>query len=461
MSRRFLAPFLLGILLAACGGRGGSRPHVVLVLVDQLRQDAADTWMSETRALAGRGIVFANARSVAPWTYPSVVSLFSGLYPQQHGADGHADGKLLTTFSADVPLLPQLLRDAGYHASGFVTNPFLHEWNPIHLAFDHYDASFIRNPGNRRGLGDLVWTERMYGDSVNAAVRAYFDARTLDAPEFTYVHYIDVHGRKEGPQRWQGAPFAGDYASAVRFVDQRIEELYDYFSARYAGNLLFLVTSDHGQDLDDDLAIGEGEPARKRKVSMHDFNLRIPLYVLPGTPVPGARHIEDPVASIDLVPTLCEWLDLELPIEVPGKSLLPLIEGGELATRDRALYARMSAFGRLDDCMIHHGTKFIRYREPGSGRVLMHAAFDLDSDPREAQNLGSDLGDEERLLLEREAGDHGVLFRADFEVPDGEVLEQLQELGYLGDTGEDADGDESEQPSATATDSRTRCPPRR
>ena len=64
--------------------------------------------MSETRALAERGIVFANARSVAPWTYPSVVSLFSGLYPQQHGADGHQDGKLLTTFSADVPLLPQL-----------------------------------------------------------------------------------------------------------------------------------------------------------------------------------------------------------------------------------------------------------------------------------------------------------------------------------------------------------------
>ena len=66
MSLRLLGALLSGLLLAACGGQKGSRPNVVLVLVDQLRQDAADTWMSETRALAERGIVFANARSVAP-----------------------------------------------------------------------------------------------------------------------------------------------------------------------------------------------------------------------------------------------------------------------------------------------------------------------------------------------------------------------------------------------------------
>ena len=49
MSLRLLGALLSGLLLAACGGQKGSRPNVVLVLVDQLRQDAADTWMSETR----------------------------------------------------------------------------------------------------------------------------------------------------------------------------------------------------------------------------------------------------------------------------------------------------------------------------------------------------------------------------------------------------------------------------
>ena len=114
---------------------------------------------------------------------------------------------------------------------------------------------------------------------------------------------------------------------------------------------------------------------------------------------------------------------------------------GEEDVTDRPLYARMSAFGRLDDCIVHHGTKFIRYMDPASGRVLGRTRFDLASDPREAQNLGADPGDEEQRLLEEEAGDHGVRFDASFEAPDPDVLDQLQELGYMGE--EPARSDES------------------
>jgi len=59
-------------------------------------------------------------RSVAPWTYPSVISLFTGLYPQQHGADGDETGAVLSVFSDEVPLLPRTLGAAGYHTAGFV-----------------------------------------------------------------------------------------------------------------------------------------------------------------------------------------------------------------------------------------------------------------------------------------------------------------------------------------------------
>src|SRR5262245_4816407 len=131
-----IAPLALVAALAGCGG--SPRPTVVVVLVDQLRKDAADRWLSETRALAESGVRFEELRSAAPWTYPSVISLVSGLYPQQHGADGDESGQRLTVFSPEVPLLPRTLRAAGYHTAGFVTNPFLHEWNPFHEAFDHY-----------------------------------------------------------------------------------------------------------------------------------------------------------------------------------------------------------------------------------------------------------------------------------------------------------------------------------
>ena len=436
MTRSLPIALCAGALLAGCGaGAPPARPSVVLILVDQLRQDAAERWLSETRALAERGARFEEMRTVAPWTYPSVISLFSGLYPQQHGADGNQDGGRLSTFDEAVPLLPRTLGAAGYHTAGFVTNPFLHEWNPVHRSFAYYDASFIIIPGPTRGHGKLVWTERMYAETVNAAVRAHFDARPRGAPEFTYVHYIDVHGRAEGPERWKDAPFEPSYEGAVRYVDGKIRELYDYFSARYGGELLFLVTSDHGQDLEDDLELGEGKGWRKRKASLHDFNLRIPLYVLPGRDVPVGARVTEACANIDVVPTLLEWLGLPPQAGAPGHSLLGALRGEPYDGAARALYARNSAFGRFEEALVHARKKLLRLRLPASGQY----AFDLAADPREARPLRRELVEQERLL-DAAADPHGLVFPARFELPDDELQEDLRRLGYSGgdEAGEEA-----------------------
>jgi arylsulfatase A-like enzyme len=420
----------------ACGAEPSPREgtSVVLVLVDQLRKDAADRWMPQVAALARRGVVFENLRSVAPWTYPSVISLFSGLYPQQHGADGHPyhdrvtlqrrRSPQLTTFDPGIPLLQGLLKRAGYYTAGFVTNPFLQTWNPFHAGFDHYDIDgFVGSQGNLRGFPKLVWTRNMFADSVNTAVIAHFDARPLREPEFTYVHYIDAHGP------WEGAPFPGGYESAVRYLGPKVLQLYEYFATRYGDDLLFIVTSDHGREFGDDLEIGEGRPWRRRKHSMHDFNLHIPLWVLPGRRVPQGRVVREAAASIDVLPTLLDWLDLEPPASLPGISLLPAVEGGSIGA-DRALYARMSAFNRLDDAIVYRGRKYVRYRDPQTREEKRRAVFDLAADPREARSLGDDFG-AAAALLESSAGTHGVEYPARFESPPDEVLESLQALGYL------------------------------
>ena len=435
MSRalRFALPALLAVL-AGCGG-GAPRPTVVVVLVDQLRKDAADRWLSETRALAESGVRFEELRSAAPWTYPSVISLVSGLYPQQHGADGDESGQRLTTFSPDVPLLPRTLRAAGYHTAGFVTNPFLHEWNPFHEAFDHYDASFINDQGATRGHGEEVWTERMYADSVNAAIRAFYDARAPAGPEFLYVHYIDVHGRKNGPERWAQAPFEPSYEAATRYVDGKIRELYDYFLARSKGQLLFLVTSDHGQEAGDDEIVGEGQPWRSRKASLHDFNLRVPCYFLPSAFVHEPRVVTEPCSNVDLTPTLLDWLGLPGHPGVPGRSLMAAVRGEPYDGHARTLYARNSAFGRREDCIVRGGEKYLRYELVQRKRVAVERRFDLEADPRETHDLGQDR-ELESLLLEA-AGTNGMAFPAVLEQPSAATQGQLQKLGYGGDVEDD------------------------
>ena len=420
------------LLPLGCGGKAEpARPSVVLILVDQLRWDAAEQWMPGTRALAEEGVRFDQMRSVAPWTYPSVISMFSGLYPQQHGADGNMRGNTMATFSEGVPLLPRFLRQAGYHTAGFVTNPFLHEWNPFHTTFDEFQAKpFINSAGNSsRGKGEFVWKKTMWADTVNPAVLKHYRSRPLDGPEFTYIHYIDVHGRRAGPARWEGAPFDGTYQASCRYVDERIVELYEYFHRRYEGELVFVVTSDHGENFGDDETAGPGP--RKKKSTVHEFNLRIPCYVLPGKEVPAGVVIDEPTANLDLAPTLLEWTGLEVPRVMSGVSLLPAVRGGEYDGCSREIYAKMSYNGFRNDCLVHGGRKYLRHFDPRSGRLGVQRSYDLEADPRETTSLGDDFGALQGRL-EEASGDHGYSLPAIFEDPEESLRDALHDLGYSG-----------------------------
>lgn len=439
MSPPVILAALLGFAVASsCGpveapARVGSG-HVVLILVDQLRKDSADAWMPGTNALAERGVRFEQQRSAAPWTYPSVLSLFSGLYPQQHGADGnHVDSTLLT-FDPDVVLLHEALDAAGYDTAGFVTNPFLNPWNSFHEGFDHYDTSFIGDQGNVRGKGKVVWTKNMFADTVNEHVLAYYADRPVDGPEFTYVHYIDVHGP------WGLAPFDQDYETSVRWIDEKIVELYEAFRARYDDDLIFVVTSDHGRSLDDDELVGEGSDLRRTKKTMHEFNLRVPLVVLPGASVPLGVVVEDSATHVDFVPTLLDWVGYdaagsphaEVLGRLQGYSWMPRLRSEVAPESARPLYARMSAFGWQTDSLVEGDLKHVRRFPPGRAEVCDALTYTFTTDPRELAPHRELFDDAARSAIHAAAGTAGTVFHPSVHRPDGEATAQLEALGYLG-----------------------------
>jgi len=415
---------VVGSMVSACGAEPAG-PNLVIVLIDELRKDSADQYMTGVNAAARRGIVVDEMRSAAPWTYPSVISLMSGLYPQQHGADGHLHENTLSRIAPGVPLLQRRLHDAGYSTAAFITNPFLLDWNDFHVGFDTFDGSFVGTQGNHWG-DESVWSpETMFSNTVNPAVRRHFDAKPLDAPEFTYIHYIDVHGP------WRGAPFRGTYAEAITYMDRKVMEIYDYFMRRYDGDLLFVVTSDHGRALGDDMSVGYGRRFRRQKHSVHDYNLRIPFAILPSAHVDHAVRVSGPASNIDVVPTLLEWLGIPDEVDRPGRSLLSSIRQGQPIAAPRYLYARNSAFGQLNDAVLFGRYKVIRFFDIDSGALLEQRRFDLEDDPRETRAVpddGAPTADDFRLM----AGNHGLAFEAKFDGVDAEVEARLRALGYLG-----------------------------
>jgi arylsulfatase A-like enzyme len=426
--RTALLLLTLALVAPGCSPTGaseGTGTNVVIVLIDQLRPDSMEAWAPQLTALAGQGVVADQMRSVAPWTYPSVVSLMSGLYPQQHNADGDMFTNVLTTFDEQLPLLPAALGARGYDTAAFITNPFLHTWNPFHEAFDLYDADFIGSQGNLRGKGTLVWKGEMFADTVNASIREHFDAAPPSAPEFTYIHYIDVHGP------WEGAPFEADYEASIRWIDDKVVEVYEYMLARYDGDVIFIVTSDHGMALEDDETIGSGEKWRVNKKTVHDFNLRIPFAVLPSRHVTATRRFDVSCSNVDVVPTLLDWLEIEPEWMMPGTSLMPLVRGEADTLPERALYSRNSSFKELNECVVYEGRKYIKHYNPRNRRPTATRVFDLGADPRETDSLGEAMGDV-RPMFDEAKGTHGLHFKGRFAETPNEVLEGLKALGYMG-----------------------------
>jgi arylsulfatase A-like enzyme len=402
-------------------------PNVVLVLIDQVRKDAADRSLARVNELAARGVVFDEMRSAAPWTYPSVVSLLSGLHSHQHGALDHPQGSRFSRFDEAVPLLHARLDALGWDTAAFVTNPYLFDWNAFHRGFDHFDSHFLAPGRQPSGEARIVfeWSpETMFADSVNAAVRAHFDARPLRAREFTYIHYIDAHGP------WEGAPFEADYDAAIRFVDAHVAELHAYFLARYAGDMVFIVTSDHGRATGDDTEVGDGTRFRRDKHSVHDFNLRVPFSILPSPRVAAARRIAGPASLVDVVPTLLEWLRVGDGVDRPGTSLLAAIRDGAPLDPARPTYAREWGTGVFSDALVLDGRKYVRFFRGPDGGLAVRRVYDLRADPRETVSSGDRFG-EVGLVFREASSDHGLAFAPTWTAPPQEIEAPLRALGYL------------------------------
>jgi len=157
-------------------------PNVLLITVDTLRADHLETYGYSRRTdpalrgLAMEGIVFDRARSQAPWTLPSMASLFTGLYPSEHGAI-FADHRIR---SSDVGLA-EVMHEAGYRTVAVVSHDFVDSSRGFARGFERFDESQIRPE-------DAVTSMQI----TDAALRHLRD-RPDERPTFLWTHYFDPH----------------------------------------------------------------------------------------------------------------------------------------------------------------------------------------------------------------------------------------------------------------------------
>lgn len=183
--------------------------------------------------------------------------------------------------------------------------------------------------------------------------------------------------------RWKYQRYMEDYLGTVRSVDRNIGRLLDYLDENgLADNTMIVYTSDQGFYL--------GEHGWFDKRFMYEESFRTPLIVRYPSVIQAGSKNNNLVQNIDIAPTLLDVAGVEIPQEIQGRSLTPLLAQQNDEWRDQ-LYYHYYEYPGEHTVKRHYGIRTDRYK-------LIHFYYDIDewelydleSDPQEMMNVYHD-----------------------------------------------------------------------
>ena len=430
-------PFaVLCVLCLACGSSAPrlDRQDVVLLNIETLRQDVVGAygakfgWTPFLDELAARGIVVQASFTVAPWTRPSVASLWTGLYPARHRATRRPGEGVLPP---EAETLAEILSSAGYKTFGYVTNSNLAEKVGFAQGFDSY--TYVNSaPATAANEAAVKWLRDLGPAGSRPPVliaihyvephNAFFD--TSFTPQVLEKNQEELQQIAEGLSPGEKLAAIEQYGRYIREVDRQISRLLRDLSQLLSENHLVIVTSDHGEEWGDHGGIWHGH-------SLHKELLAVPLIIF--SRALGSRYVYGPVRNIDILPTICEWIGVDAPSDIDGISLARELQGEETSLPE-STYAE-THFEEPLQAVFTSRHKLIR--SPKTGERLL---FDLEADPDElhescasqpvlCEELSEKLASWSRSLRERALPP--VDDRATPLKKDKKLLEQLRTLGYV------------------------------
>lgn len=409
----------------------GPRPHVLVYLVDTLRADRLGCYgyprptSPHLDAFAAGATLFEHAVAQSSWTKAAVASMFTGVWPPDHGAVGWAH-----SLAPEAETLAEGLRGAGYRTAAFVTNPHV----VPHFGFD-------------QGFDDFVRRIKVPSDKVTALVERWLDRREDERPFFLYVHTMDPHAPYAPPEPYRSA-FAPDHAKMPtwaprwKWPDEALpflSNLYDGEIARNDASFGALMTALRDRGLYDDTLVvvvsDHGEEFREHGLWRHGNHLHaeavnVPLILkLPGQR--EGRRVGNLVQHVDLMPTLLAAAGVPAPAAVQGRDLLPLARGEASPGPDPAVRSHL-LLGRVPEQLALVDGDWKLLYSPGTGGGTS-ALYRWREDPGERRDLAADLPVRTAVLtaqLHRRWRETHAQAAPEVEL-DAELQKTMRSLGYL------------------------------
>ncbi|VTT99788.1 n-acetylgalactosamine 6-sulfatase : Arylsulfatase A family protein OS=Singulisphaera acidiphila (strain ATCC BAA-1392 / DSM 18658 / VKM B-2454 / MOB10) GN=Sinac_5625 PE=4 SV=1: Sulfatase [Gemmataceae bacterium] len=422
---------VFAVCLAPISAAAGDRPHVVVVLADDLGPGDLGCWggtVAETPnidRLAKEGTRFTRYYAASPICSPSRCGLITGQYPARWKLTSYLQTKAgnrgcgqADHLDPEAPSVARALRAAGYKTAHFG------KWHlgggrdvadaPKFAAYgfdEHVGTWESPEPHPDITAGDWIWSPK---DKVKRWERTgFYVDKALDflarhkddAPCFVNVWLDDPHtpwvpNARAGKGQETAAALAEVLAENDRQVGRLLAGLKKLGVDR---DTLVVFASDNGP-----LPTLGGKRSgglRGCKLSLYEGGVRVPLIVRwPGTVPAGAVDTSTVVAAVDLFPTLCAVTGATRPkgVVFDGEDRSAALRGKPAAGRAKPVFWE---YGRNE--------AFFKYPTPGAGakttdrsppvavldgdwKLLMNAdgsgaeLYDLRADAGESKNVAAD-----------------------------------------------------------------------
>ncbi|MEE8523797.1 MAG: sulfatase, partial [Thermoanaerobaculia bacterium] len=386
-------------------------PNVILISIDTLRSDRLGCYgyprptSPAIDAMAAAGALFKNAFAQSNWTLPSHYSMLTSLYPSAHGVNpdrwqfagvrgSHETFRIRG--SGREQTLAERLRAMGLFTAAITEGG----WVDAKFGFDQGFASYVAHSDDRLAETTqrmtLAWLRAHRGIPFFLFVHTYqthqpyhqpppYDTMFVDRGHLGYalpgvrLSMQTLDRFKDGtfpPTAGDREAFSGLYDGEVRYVDAFVEALLAALEETGLDRrTVLLLTSDHGEELFEHGNFDHGG-------TLYDEVMRVPLILWGPGRIAAGKVIDTPVASLDVLPTLVELAGGSAGGDLQGRSLVPLLAGGDL--EDRVLFAEGWADESVPLTSVWDGPLKVVFR---GADLEVAELYDLSRDPSESVDL--------------------------------------------------------------------------
>ncbi len=220
-----------------------------------------------------------------------------------------------------------------------------------------------------------------YSKANNTQKSAYQPVLDSIADEFK-ANWLSMNDEQR--MSWKYQRYIQDYLACISSVDDNIGRVLDYLDeSGLAENTIVIYTSDQGFYL--------GEHGWFDKRFMYNESFKTPLMIRWPKKIKAGIRSDELVQNLDFAPTLLDAAGIEVPADMQGESMTPLLYGHEEKWDRKSVYYHYYEYPGEHAVKRHYGIATKEYK-------LIHFYYDIDEwefydlheDPNEMNNAYED-----------------------------------------------------------------------